>query len=357
MVDTFTISEIRPLYEDDEVFVKGGILKFGNFNEGFCFKVLTRSALNYHWVICFDVASKMQFFMHLLRQQKLEEQRQDGIILYTTPIKQAKSNSESLVDLLSTKKAGNEKGSAEHSLLETAVDGYWVTINDWTACSLKCGGGVSTLQRACVPPKNGGKTCKGTAINTKVCNTKPCPDIKNTNSTLSNGDDTVKKPIIKLVKFSNFPQRYVKCKIKESDLMLYQNLTDPLTAQSAKNLLNEISLEGLGEITVPVRALMNNETISVYTGDSYESLFISFKLKNVRFLRHAVREDCFVLKETESKKINLCSFSPGGGCKKEVDEWDYDFHLFKNQCAVKPERYLDVSKEFKVKLAYKIVKN
>jgi len=125
----------------------------------------------------------MQFFMHLLRQQKLEEQRQDGIILYTTPIKQAKSNSESLVDLLSTKKAGNEKGSAEHSLLETAVDGYWVTINDWTACSLKCGGGVSTLQRACVPPKNGGKTCKGTAINNKVCNVKPCPDIKNTNTT------------------------------------------------------------------------------------------------------------------------------------------------------------------------------
>lgn len=343
------------MYEDDELFEKGGLLKFGNFNEGFCFKVLTRGAFNYHWVICLDEASKMQFLIQLIRKLKLEEQRQDGIILYTTPKKQSKGMAESLVELLGSKTAEKEKGSSGAAGAGTAADGYWITINNWTECSLKCGGGVSTLQRACIPPKNGGKPCIGDAVLTKKCNTKPCPEIRRSNSTLSKGNDTVKKPIIKLVKFSNFPQRYVKCKIKESDLMLYQNLTDPLTAQSAKNFLSQVNLEGLSEITVPVRVLMNNETVSVYTGDSYESLFMSFKLRNVRFLRHAVREDCFVLKETENKKVNLCSFSPGGGCKKEIDEWDYDFHLFKNQCAVKPERYLDVSKEFKIKLAYKIV--
>lgn len=296
--------------------------------------------------------------MQLLRKLKLEEQRQDGIILYTTPSKKIQKNSgESLVDLLSSsRKAEKSKsGAAFNSTSGAAADGYWITINEWTECSLKCGGGVSTLQRACIPPKNGGKPCIGNAVLTKKCNSKACPEIQRSNSTISGGNDTVKKPIIKLVKFSNFPQRFVKCKIKESDLMLYQNLTDPVTAQGAKSLLSQVSLEGLSEITVPVRVLMNNETVSVFTGDSYESLFMSFKLKNVRFLRHAVREDCFVLKESERKKVNLCSFSPGGGCKKELDEWDYDFHLFKNQCAVKPARYLDVSKEFKVKLAYKIV--
>ena len=295
--------------------------------------------------------------MTLLRKLKIEEQRQDGIILYTIQKKIVKDAKESLVELFQNKKKA-EKTESTALGAGTAADGYWITINDWTQCSLKCGGGISTLQRACIPPKNAGKPCIGDAILTKKCNTKPCPEIKLSNSTLSsNGNDTVKKPIIKLVKFSNFPQRYVKCKIKESDLMLYQNLTDPSTLQSAKNLLSQVSLEGLAEITVPVRVLMNNETISVFSGDSYESLFMSFKLKNVRFLRHATREDCFVLKETERKKINLCSFSAGGGCKKEIDEWDYDFHLFKNQCAVKPERYLDVSKEFKIKLAYKIVIN
>lgn len=302
----------------------------------------------------------MQYLMRLLRKLKLEEQRQDGIILYSLAPKKEKKNSDSLMEILGAKNSLN-KDNKENNPIDNGLprDGYWVTISEWTECSLKCGGGTSTLQRACIPPKNGGRDCIGDSILTKKCNVQPCPEIKYANSTgIRNGlmgNDSIKKPIIKLVKFSSLPQRYVKCKIKESDLMFYQNLTDTSTTLNMRNLLGNINLEGLSEITLPVRVLMNNETISVYTGDSFESLFMSFKLKNVKFLRHAIREDCFVLKETEIKKVNLCSFSSGGGCKKELDEWDYDFHLFKNQCSVKPDRYIDVSKEFKIKLAYKIV--
>lgn len=49
-----------------------------------------------------------------------------------------------------------------------------MTLQDWTQCTLVCGGGTQTMQRMCIPPMNGGKSCEGEAILTKKCNTKPC---------------------------------------------------------------------------------------------------------------------------------------------------------------------------------------
>lgn len=284
--------------------------------------------------------------MNLLRKLKLEEQRSDGIVLFSPANKNKKD--ETITDLLSPKKAQQKTGEC------TAVDGKWITISDWTQCSLKCGGGVSTLQRQCIPPKNGGKNCEGPSILTRKCNTQPCPDGKSTNSTTP--QQILKKPIIKVMRFTNSPQRYVKCKVKEGDLMLYQNMTETEASGESnikKMLKTHLNFDELTELNLPVRIVMNNETISVYTGETTDTLFMSFKLKMASFYRHTVRKDCFVIKETENKKINLCQFTCNG---KEVEEWDYDFHLFKNQCAVKPLVMSDITKELKFKLQYKIVR-
>lgn len=53
-------------------------------------------------------------------------------------------------------------------------DGYWVTVQSWSSCTLKCGSGTQTMQRQCIPPKNSGKPCIGNPILTQVCNIQPC---------------------------------------------------------------------------------------------------------------------------------------------------------------------------------------
>nr|DBA18217.1 TPA: hypothetical protein GDO54_016492 [Pyxicephalus adspersus] len=57
------------------------------------------------------------------------------------------------------------------------VDGSWLDWGQWEECSKTCGSGKQTRTRTCNIPsaQEGGKTCDGKAIDTKVCNTKPCP--------------------------------------------------------------------------------------------------------------------------------------------------------------------------------------
>ena len=118
---------------------------------------------------------------------------------------------------------------AFNSSTQKITDGYWITIQTWSQCNLKCGGGTSTLQRMCVPPKAGGKDCEGEAIITKSCNIGPCPGVSgNGNKLKENENVTVKNPIMKSLPFSEHPQRYVKCKIKESDLFVNLEVKDKM---------------------------------------------------------------------------------------------------------------------------------
>ncbi|KAK3083453.1 hypothetical protein FSP39_022988 [Pinctada imbricata] len=58
-----------------------------------------------------------------------------------------------------------------------AVNGNWGNWGSWGSCSLTCGGGTSTRNRACdnPPPQHGGASCSGGASSTKSCNTASCP--------------------------------------------------------------------------------------------------------------------------------------------------------------------------------------
>jgi len=64
------------------------------------------------------------------------------------------------------------------------VDGWWEVLQDWSTCTLKCGGGTQTQHRKChAPTSNEGKPCIGEPIITKSCNTEPCPpDVEDSES-------------------------------------------------------------------------------------------------------------------------------------------------------------------------------
>lgn len=54
-------------------------------------------------------------------------------------------------------------------------DGVWGGWSNWTQCPVTCGGGLAVRVRQCIGPFNGGAPCNGTANDTMVCNTQPCP--------------------------------------------------------------------------------------------------------------------------------------------------------------------------------------
>jgi hypothetical protein len=248
-------------------------------------------------------------------------------------------------------KGGLKDGSvAFNSSTQKITDGYWIPIQTWSQCNLKCGGGTSTFQRMCVPPKAGGKDCEGDAIITKVCNTQPCPGVSGSGQKLLDNENvTVKNPIMKSLPFSEKPQRYIKCKIKESDLFVHLEVKDKMF--DLQSIFKRKEMKDQKKVEFPVRTIMNNQTVSIYTGDEIESLFLSFNIKQTSFHR-STKQGCFQLYESSNKYITLCPFGCENGSTQGLEEWDYDYHLFKYQCAYKKK---DMSAEMKRRLDEKIV--
>ena len=330
----------------------GGVVDFGEFNEGSCAKIITRESGKQVWVICFETVSKKNTFIDLLRAIKIDEQHQDGlIVLKTKPPKPTMANFLGKAKKLPG--SGLKDGKVGfNSTTQKITDGYWITIQNWSQCNLKCGGGTSTLQRMCVPPKAGGKDCEGEAIITKSCNTQPCPGVSGTGQKfMENENVTVKNPIMKSLPFSEHPQRYVKCKIKESDLFVFLNVSDKMF--DAQSIFKRKEMKDQTSVEFPVRAIMNNQTVSLYTGDEIESMFLSFVIKQTSFHR-SVKQGCFQLYESNNKYITLCPFGCENGSTQGLEEWDYDYNLFKYQCAYKKDD--KSARELKKKLDDKIVK-
>ena len=139
--------------------------------------------------------------MMYIKKMKVQIQRDQGIVLLPTVPKGPKTISGMLnpkVQAEKAKKAGD------------LIDGYWIVLQEWSQCTLKCGGGKSYLQRMCVPPKEGGKPCVGEAVLSKDCNKQPCPGTANANGKGDTTEQKVNKPIVKVMPFSSKPQRYTK---------------------------------------------------------------------------------------------------------------------------------------------------
>lgn len=292
---------------------KYGIQDYGNFPEGNCIRVLTSLE---NWIVCTKTLQEKENLFTILLKLKINNQREN----YKFISGNDEGSDSTLGSFL------NNDHSSKKPNVGLPVNGYWVILQNWSQCSLKCGGGVSTLHRMCIHPKNGGLPCQGQGIMTKPCNVQPCPENDEQNSTT-----TTLKPIVKIMPFSNKPQKYIKCVIKESD-MLYTN--------------NSTSLTNHNEVTthkqMPVRLIMNENTISIFSGDDSSSRILTFNLESTTFKRilpkdveSQKKENCFIL-SSGTQVAEMCPLM-STNCQKQIEEWDYDFHLFKNQC--RPTRH------------------
>ena len=87
---------------------------------------------------------------------------------------------------------------------------------------------------------------------------------------------------------------------------------------------------------VPVRAVMNNRTLSIYeNAEDYTSHFTTYNLKTSDFRRSTRDKTCFYISEG-ARRTELCPFG-FAKTEKAYTEWDRDFHVFRDFCETKPD--------------------
>jgi hypothetical protein len=144
---------------------------------------------------------------------------------------------------------------------------------------------------------------------------------------MTNPDGTINKskekklpPIMKMMSISNRPARYDKCHIKEGDALM-QKIPN---SESSNN-------QNLQQTNVPVKIVMNDKTFSIFQDDQMKNLIKTITLKESVFYRVLTNPECFILKTKSGEKTQICQLSAKSP-KDWVEEWDYDFNLFKYQC-------------------------
>jgi hypothetical protein len=284
------------------------------------------------WLLCSDDDISKIRLMNLLLKLKLKKQHEVGIYASITPMTGTGGlTGQTISGLLNPdNKPINDPNAAP-------TDGRWITLQDWSQCTLKCNGGLEYQHLMCIPPRAGGKPCEGSDIRTRPCNTQPCPQVNTLTDSLDG--NKIEKPIVKIMPISSRPQRYDKCYLKDTDALMEKNDKETANAINPNN-------EQLPKI--PVRLVMNNKSVSVYQDDTLHTNYMTFLLKDTIFAGVAGEATCFIL-SGNNNKVKFCSL----GDAKFVDEWNYDFNLFKNQCKQKRETVeLDTSEEEKLKKEY-----
>ena len=341
--DTLNIDFIKPIPENNNFL--GGIKDLGKFNEGYCFQVSTvktekefvmtyeepcpSKGKNEVWLICLKDEKDKDTMMKTIIKQKIKKQTDLGITLNIgNDISEDKPSRVIDEDI-------NEPGLGPN-------DGYWIMLQDWSQCTQKCGGGKQVRQLQCIPPKKGGKPCQGSPIRERPCNTQPCPEPKLLSQVIKREENPLKNlmssnaPIVKMMPISQRPQRYDKCHIKDTDA----------------SYINEKG------VRVPIRLVMNNKSISAFQDENLSSSLITFLLEDTQFKLLKENKSCFRL-ENVNGHADFCSLVEDcAGNRPEVsntiidtyhnsfvNEWNYDFNLFKTQCFQERKVNYDISND------------
>lgn len=312
LISGFDVVDIHLIQPVAEAGFGGGINDLGSLKEGHCFNLKTTT--DEIWIFCTELENQKEVMMTTIKKQVLKHQA-SKFITEEEKLKRQAATMNSAPKGSTLGKKGVE--------LKNILDGYWIVLQDWSTCTKLCGVGTQTLQRLCVPPKQGGAPCEGEAIMTKECNIEPCPETDNSLIPTSNrGDTLVSSPQMQVLPFSPNPQRYDKCFLKESDLLMTSKFPNGGKSSQVSN-----------KIQIPVRLVMNNETISASDGFDEQSQKISFSLQKSKIQISPRDSKCFVITEIgrEIASAEFCAF--GLGSSQDVyNEWSYDFNLFKYQC-------------------------
>jgi hypothetical protein len=338
--DSLIIDFVKTIPEDNNF--AGGVKDFGKFSEGACFEINTvkpgaffkmsadqtepAQGLKEIWLICSDDEKQKNDMMNIIVKLKLKKQHALGAYISTPSdpnLAKKKglnpANSQPTVADLINGKPGISDPDKLNDPNKKPEDGTWIVLNNWTPCTLKCGGGLQYLQLMCIPPKNGGKPCQGEAIRTKPCNPQPCPSVSSMQSILPSGSSpnpttTIEKPIVKVMPISKRPQRYDKCYLKDGDALMIKRDSET------------VNLDSLPKI--PIRLVMNNKSISVYQDETLQTNLMTFILSATSLSRVKGDNRCFILNGLNTK-AQFCQLDSQGG--NFVEEWDYDFNLLKYQ--------------------------
>lgn len=174
VIESFSIQNVNHVWEDPTIH-DGGIIDFGNFDEGYCLKFITKDLGKTTWVICFETIDDKDSVLKIVRYIKIKDQRSRGEVYIRPQDIKEKNIKNTISGIIIGEKSIKDSNIKENHMKNIPIDGNWVILQEWSQCNLKCGGGTSTLHRFCIPPKNGGKPCIGEAIIHRPCNIAPCP--------------------------------------------------------------------------------------------------------------------------------------------------------------------------------------
>jgi len=91
-----------------------------------------------------------------------------------------------------------------------------------------------------------------------------------------------------------------------------------------------------GSTEIPCKIIMNNKTISIYSDEELAKSNATFLLRNTEFKRVIDSQRCFML-IGQNQQAQICQLDPNQA--EFVEQWDYDFNLFKHQCKEKRPTY------------------
>ena len=91
-----------------------------------------------------------------------------------------------------------------------------------------------------------------------------------------------------------------------------------------------IDVEGF-EANSPVRVILNNSTLTSYSGFQFTDMRKSFNLQKSTMYTSTKHKNCFVIQETTQNQATFCDFGMTS-TSEFYAKWNYDFNLFKFQC-------------------------
>ncbi len=311
-VDSLELKSLVDVKIDKSGASKGGIEDLGNFQEGFCFllraKTLTSS---FKWVICTDdYRSKCDLMKKLI------------VLKFKI---QAKCNKSSQKEMSTITKIKLVDDKYDHS--HNTTISRWINLQEWSSCTLACGGGSQTLHRFCLRSAEG-PSCKGEAIITRPCNTQPCQNV--TDEII----DTKLLPTeIRIVPVSLRPQKFKKCILKEEDMNIirydFSNLKLPPR--------------------IPSRVIMNNRTISIFEAGTYDSLLATYYLKKLKIVK-VFEEDkrCLKIGESDEKFNVMCVMCNEDESEQRIKKWIDDIKDFSYNCHEISIKKIDIEEDPRV---------
>jgi len=316
-LEALNLDLIDPLLPSD--MEKTGVKEIGKFEEGFCLDLSTHHLKSFvkdfmptsgefkdstpvHWIICFEDKTSYSSFLNLLSS-----------VLTNKELNRKRANV--VVDGVELKnKEDSDVERYQGFDANPILDGYLVRINDWTQCTLKCGGGWSFQQWKCIPPKEGGKPCMGELIRKKTCNNDPCPQIGKAggNSQIESRkvESVIEKPIIKSQVVSNRLQQNIDCVIREEDV------------------LHTYEDKESGKVAIPSRIILNRKTISLFSDIDDKKTLFSYDIRKTLFVPIS-NDNCCLKIRNENKEFKICGMSQ---CKTFVSSWLRSIDLFKDKC-------------------------